>query len=146
MNENKQSYQLFKARRISLGRAHLHQQQLTPAQKHLDQAVNGLRAAGQQDDLPRGLLARAELYRQQGNYDHAEKDLQEVFEIAERGEMQLHLCDYYLATAKLLRTRIDQALDHNQAAITHHLQTAEKIIDQTHYHRRLPELNQLLKT
>ena len=60
--------------------------------------------------------------------------------------MQLHLCDYYLATAKLLRTRIDQALDHNQAAITHHLQTAEKIIHQTHYHRRLPELNQLLKT
>ena len=78
---------------LSLGRAHLQQQQLEPVQQHLDQAVDGLRAAGQQDYLPRGLLARAELYRQQGNYDHAEKDLQEVFEIAERGEMQLHLCD-----------------------------------------------------
>ena len=44
---------------LSLGRAHLQQQQLEPAQQHLDQAVDGLRAAGQQDDLPRGLLARA---------------------------------------------------------------------------------------
>ena len=131
---------------LSLGRAHLQQQQLALAQQHLDQAVDGLRAAGQQDYLPRGLLARAELYRQQGNYDHAEKDLQEVFEIAERGEMQLHLCDYHLATAKLLHTRTDQALDQNQQAITHHLQTAEQIIHQTHYHRRLPELKQLLTT
>ena len=131
---------------ISLGRAHLHQQQLPAAQQHLDQAVDSLRAAGQQDDLPRGLLARAELYRQQGDYGKAEKDLQEVFEIAERGEMRLHLCDYHLAMAKLLQTRTDQALDQNQPAITHHLQTAKEIIDQTHYHRRLPELKQLLTT
>ena len=129
---------------LSLGRAHLHQQQLEPAQQHLYQAVDGLRAASRQDYLPRGLLARAELYRQQGNYDHAEKDLQEVFEIAERGEMQLHLCDYHLAMAKLLQTRTDQ--DQNQPAITHHLQTAQQIIHQTHYHRRLPELQQLLTT
>ena len=129
---------------LSLGRAHLQQQQLEPAQQHLDQAVDGLRKAGQQDDLPRGLLARAELYRQQGDYREAEKDLQEVFEIADRSEMRLHLCDYHLAMAKLLRTRTDQ--DQNQAAITHHLQTAKEIIHQTHYHRRLPELNQLLTT
>ena len=131
---------------LSLGRAHLHQQQLESAQQHIDQAVDGLRAAGQQFLLPRGLLARAELHRQQGDYKEAEKDLQEVFEIAERSEMQLFLCDYHLAMAKLLRTRTDQALDQNQPAITHHLQAAKKIIDQTHYHRRLPELNQLLTT
>ncbi len=131
---------------LSLGRAHLQQQQPEPAQQHLDQAVDGLRAAGAQHHLPRGLLARAELYRQQGDYGKADQDLQEVFEIAERSEMQLHLCDYHLATAKLLRTRTDQALDQNQATITHHLQTAQQIIDQTHYHRRLPELNHLLTT
>ena len=129
---------------LSLGRAHLQLQQLTPAQKYLGQAVDGLRKAGQQDDLPRGFLARAELYRQQGDYGKAEKDLQEVLEIAERSEMRLFLCDYHLATAKLLRTRTDQELDQNQAAITHHLQTAQQIIDQTHYHRRRPELQQLL--
>ena len=56
---------------LSLGRAYLHQQQSELAQQHLDRAVNDLRAAGTQDYLPRGLLARAELYRQQGNYDHA---------------------------------------------------------------------------
>ena len=129
---------------LSLGRAHLQQQQLSAAQQHLDQAVDGLRDASQQQYLPRGLLARAELYRQQSNYKEAEKDLQEVFEIAEHGEMQLHLCDYHLAIAKLFRTRTDQ--DQNQPAITHHLQTAQQIIHQTHYHRRRPELNQLLTT
>ena len=131
---------------LTAGRYHLQQHQLTPAQQHLDQAVDGLRKAGRQDILPLGLLARAELYRQQGDYQEAEKDLQEVFEIAERGEMQLHLCDYHLAMVKLLQTRTDQALDQNQPAITHHLQTAKEIIDQTHYHRRLPELNPLLTT
>ena len=128
---------------LSLGRSHFQQQQLAPAQQHLDQAVDGLRAAGTQHNLPWGLLARAELHRQQGDYGKAEKDLQEVFEIAERGEMRLHLCDYHLAMAKLLRTRTDQ--DQNQPAITHHRQTAQKIIHQTHYHRRLPELQELLK-
>ena len=131
---------------LSLGRAHLQRQQPTLAQQHLDQAVNGLHAAGDQDLLPLSLLARAELYRQQSNYAKAEKDLQEVFEIAERGEMQLHLCDYHLAMARFLRTRTDQAPDQNQPAITHHLQAAKKIIHQTHYHRRRPELNQLLAT
>ena len=131
---------------LTAGRAHLQQQQLTPAQQHLNQAVDGLRAAGDQDLQPLSLLTRAELHRLQGDYQEAEKDLQEVFEIAERSEMQLHLCDYHLATAKLLRTRTDQALDQNQQAITHHLQTAKEIIQQTHYHRRLPELNQLLTT
>jgi tetratricopeptide (TPR) repeat protein len=33
---------------------------------HLDQAVDGLRQAGRQDELPRGLLARAELHRVRG--------------------------------------------------------------------------------
>ena len=86
---------------LSLGHAHLHQQQLTPAQQYLDQAVDGLRTAGTQPNLPWGLLARAELHRQQGDYKEAEKDLQEVFEIAERSEMQLFLCDYHLAITKL---------------------------------------------
>ena len=131
---------------LNLGRVHLQQQQPALAQEHLDQAVDDLRTAGDQDLLPLGLLARAELCRQQSNYAKAEKDLQEVFEIAERGEMRLHLCDYHLAMAKLLQTRTDQALDQNQQAITHHLLTAKEIIHQTHYHRRLPELQQLLTT
>ena len=131
---------------LSLGRAHLQQQQLAAAQQYFDQAVNGLRKGGAQDHIVLGILARAELYRLQGDYGKAEKDLQEALEIAERGEMLLHLCDYHLAMAKLLRTRTDQALDQNQPAIAHHLQTAKEVIHQAHYHRRLPELNQLLAT
>ena len=131
---------------LAAGRAHLQLQQPNLAQQHLDQAVDGLRDSGYQYYLPLGLLAHAELHRQQGDYQEAEKVLKEVFEIADRSEMQLHLCDYHLGMAKLLQTRTDQALDQNQPAITHHLQTAKEIIRQTHYHRRLPELNQLLTT
>jgi tetratricopeptide (TPR) repeat protein len=59
---------------LSLGRAHLLQtikegsQDFTQAAEHLNQAVDGLRQAGTQDRLPRGLLARAELYRVQGKF------------------------------------------------------------------------------
>jgi tetratricopeptide (TPR) repeat protein len=59
---------------ISIGRAHLLAAQrdpaadLTPAAAHLIQALDGLRRAGYQDDLPLGLLARAALYTHTGSY------------------------------------------------------------------------------
>jgi tetratricopeptide (TPR) repeat protein len=92
---------------LSLGRAHLLQalqedrQDFTQAAEHLNQAVDGLRQAGQQDDLPRGLLARAELYRAQGEFDKAQHDLDEAMTIAERGEMGLHQADCHLGYARL---------------------------------------------
>ncbi len=72
-----------------------------PALTYLNRAVDGLRQAGRQDDLPHGLLARAEYYRVTGDLDKAQKDLDEAFTIASRGGMGLHLADCHLEYARL---------------------------------------------
>lgn len=57
---------------------------LSQAAEHLNQAVEGLRRAGMQDFLPRGLLARAEFYIAQKDFDKARHDLDEAMTIAQR--------------------------------------------------------------
>ncbi len=74
----------------------------TEAAEHLTAAVDGLRKAGYQDHLPRGLLARAALHRVRGAFDNALRDLDEAWEIAARGGMRLHQCDTHLEYARLL--------------------------------------------
>src|SRR5258705_49383 len=73
----------------------------------LGEAVDGLRAAGQSDDLLRGLLARAAFCRSVGDWDGAARDLDEVEEIAEPGSMRLFLCDMALERARLVLARIE---------------------------------------
>jgi hypothetical protein len=72
------------------------------ARRTLDAAVDGLRKSGQEDDLPRGLLARAACLRDMGEWSAAARDLRETREIAERGEMRLFLTDWHLESARLL--------------------------------------------
>jgi len=92
---------------LSLGQAHLLQAQqegtgdFSQATAHLERAVAGLRQAGTQDQLPRGLLARAELRRVTGSLDQAQADLEEAMSIATRGGMRLHEADCYLEYARL---------------------------------------------
>ncbi len=104
------------------------------AKDHLDQAVNGLRKSGNQDDLPRGLLARAEYWRTRQQYDLAEQDLAEAYEIAELGSMKLYLVDYHIESGRLCRaqSRDGDAQDH--------FQKAEALIEETGYHRRDREI------
>lgn len=52
---------------LSLGRANFQQGNFPQAALWLDRAVVSLRKAGQQDDIPLGLLARAALYRDTRN-------------------------------------------------------------------------------
>ncbi len=66
-----------------------------------DKAVEGLRASGQNVQLPRGLLARAALRRAVGDWDGAARDLDEAQEIAEPGPMRLVLCDLALERVRL---------------------------------------------
>ncbi|MGZ5460604.1 MAG: hypothetical protein ACXW5J_31020 [Thermoanaerobaculia bacterium] len=76
----------------------------TAAATELDHAVSGLRSAGQQDDLPRGLLTRAWLRGLTGprtGPESAQSDLDEAWEIAERGPMPLFLADIHLYRARL---------------------------------------------
>lgn len=74
------------------------------AKKHLAAAVVGLRRAGDTDELPRGLLSRAWLRFLTGartGHDSAQEDLDEAWEIAERGSMKLFLADVLLDRARL---------------------------------------------
>ena len=128
---------------LSLGKAHiLHalqegSQDFTQVAYHLNQAVDGLRQAGQQQELPRGLLARAELYRMQGEFDKAQHDLDEAMTIAKRGEMGLHQADCHLEYARLYLARRDE--DRAQE----HLTIAREMIGQMEYHRWDREVEEL---
>ncbi len=92
---------------LSLGRAYLLQAEkdrsgdFIKVTDHLNKAVDGLRQAGNQPYLPRGLLARAELYRVSGEFDKAKHDLDEAIVIAERGSMGLHQADCHIGYAQL---------------------------------------------
>jgi hypothetical protein len=77
---------------------------LTTARRELDAAVDGLRRAGDQQYLPLGLLTRAWLRSLTGartGPESAQSDLDEAWEIAERGPMPLFLADIHLYRARL---------------------------------------------
>ena len=133
---------------LSLGRSHLLQaiqegsQDFTQAAEHLNQAVDGLRQAERQDHVPRGLLARAELYRVQGEFKRAQQDIEEAMTIAERGEMGLHQADCHLEYARLYLA-IGKKEDARKC-----LDIAKEMIGKMGYHRRdkdLKEIDEQLK-
>jgi tetratricopeptide (TPR) repeat protein len=120
---------------LSLGRAH--PPGSTEAAQHLDEAVNGLRRAGQLDYLPRGLLARAAHFRHTGDFEKAQHDLDEVRILATRCGMRLFLADYHLEQARLFLAQ------QNPDDTRPHYESAKKLIEETGYHRRDPELGGL---
>jgi tetratricopeptide (TPR) repeat protein len=128
---------------LSLGRAWLLEAQqadtgdTAKAAEFLRRAVDGLRQAGTMDNLPRGLLARAELHRFTGDYRKAERDLAEALRIATRGPMGLHLADYHLESARL------QIAQGNRDRAREHWNTAKEMIERMGYHRRDNEVNEL---
>jgi tetratricopeptide (TPR) repeat protein len=99
--------------------------------------VDGLRQAGTLHHVPRGLLARAELYRVKGEFERAQHDIKEAMTIAERGEMGLHQADCHLEYARLNLAMgdVDRAREHLAIAI--------KMIEQMGYHRRDNEVEEL---
>ena len=121
---------------ISLGRAALMcalqegVSEFTEAAAHLRQAVDGLRQAGQQDDLPRGLLARAELYRVTEDFPNAQRDLDEAMKIATRSGMRMHEADAHLKYARLHLAMGDK--DKARASLA----AGKAIVEDTGYHRR----------
>jgi hypothetical protein len=90
--------------------------------------------------LPRGLLARAELYVFTGDHDGARAALNEALDIATRdpaGPMKLHVTDCHLGYARL-------ALAEEKAAVARdELAQARALIKETGYHRRDKELAEL---
>ncbi len=107
---------------------------LSRAMTFLTEAVEGLREAGTQDHLPRGLLARAEAYRHLGDHARARHDLEEALDIAGSGSMKLFICDYHLEAGRLCQAQGKA----KQAANYFH--QAKSLIAETGYHRRKDEL------
>ena len=97
------------------------------AQQHTKAAIAGLRQAGTQHHLPRGLLTRAWLRHCLNNTDGAQADLAEAQRIAERGGMKLFLADIALTRARLFNDKAELA-------------KARKLIEECGYGRRREEL------
>jgi hypothetical protein len=110
---------------LTLARAALYKGQ--PARDHITAAVDGLRASGFADYLPRGLLTRAWQRCLSGDEAGSRADLDEAWEIAERGPMPLYQADIQLTRARLFRDR---------AALAE----ARRLIEKHGYHRRDGEL------
>jgi tetratricopeptide (TPR) repeat protein/pimeloyl-ACP methyl ester carboxylesterase len=131
---------------LTLGRVALHASILDPknsdlptAISEINAAVAGLRRAGQQDYLPLGLLTRAWLRFLDGTPNGAEgaqEDLDEAWEIAERGRMKLHVADIHLHRARLFFREVKYPWESPRKD----LDAAEKFINQCGYHRRDEEL------
>ncbi len=141
---------------LMAGRAHYLQGHFLQATDWLDRAVANLRKAGAQEFIPRGLLARAALNRDthNPNYDfaRARQDLQEVHDIAEPSGMRLHLTDYHLEMARLLIAEQENPppapVEKGESVLSlqQHIDAAAKLIEDTGYKRRLPELEALQKS
>jgi tetratricopeptide (TPR) repeat protein len=140
--ENKKIGLLAQANdRLSLGRALLMNtivkvtNEFEKAINYLDQAVRDLRKANSQYDLPRGLLARAELYRVKKDFAKSQRDLDEAFTIATRGGMRLHEADCHLEYARLFLAMGEKDKARESLA------KAKKMIEEMGYHRRDPEIH-----
>jgi tetratricopeptide (TPR) repeat protein len=128
---------------LSLGKAHLLQalhegsDDFSQAAEHLNQAVDWLRESGRQDYMPLGLLAQAELYIAQKDFEKARRDLDEAMIIAQRGEMGLHKADCRLGYARLYLAMEKKETARGELAI------AKEMIGKMGYHRRDGEVREL---
>jgi tetratricopeptide (TPR) repeat protein len=110
---------------------------LEEAEQRLDDAVEALRRAGEQVFIPRGLLARAALWRCMEDLAKARRDLDVALTIATRGGMRLHEADAHLEYARL------HLAEGGSAAARDHLAKAKEIVADTGYRRRAPEVAEL---
>jgi len=156
---------------LTLGRAALYEailsgSSLDTCHSSLDNAVSGLRRAGTMDHIPSGLLTRAWLRYLTGactGPESAQSDLDEAWEIAERGPMRLHMADILLTRCRLFGMRSAECGVRNGGAGGRKsevrsqksevgdqkypwespqadLAAAEKLINKCGYHRRDEEL------
>jgi TIR domain len=106
------------------------------ARQHVITAVDGLRRAGTAHHIPRGLLSRAWVRFCEMDAGDAHADLDEAWDIAERGPMRLHLADIHLYRARLFF----REKSYPWKSPRDDLAAAEKLINDCGYHRRDGEL------
>jgi tetratricopeptide (TPR) repeat protein len=136
---------------LTLGRAALYAailqgiplDRLDPCRDSLQRAVDGIRRAGLQYYLPRGLLTRAWLRCLTGartGFDSAQSDLDEALEIAERGPMPLDMADIHLHRARLFGLSKHRPETYPWTSPQQHLAEARRLIEKHGYWRRKEEL------
>jgi hypothetical protein len=133
---------------------------LQTAGRELDVAVDVLRRSGNMDEVPRGLLIRAWCSFAEGSahnlrgdaqeaarfFSRAQEDLDEAWEIAERGPMKLHMADIHLYRARLFGNRKAETgnrkeeIQYPWESPVADLAAAERLINDCGYHRRDEEL------
>ena len=115
-------------------------------QNQIATAVDGLRRAGHQQYLPLGLITRAWQRAVCDDLDGARADLDEAWEIAERGPMPLVLADIHLYRARLFGRLKDDGGGTKEVQAypwqspQHDLAEARRLIETHGYHRRDEEL------
>ena len=112
---------------------------LDPCRAPLQHAVDGLRRSGNMDELPRGLLTRAWLRFLTGartGRESAQSDLDEAWEIAERGPMKLFMADIHLHRARLFF----REAQYPWGSAAADLAAARGLIEKCGYGRRKEEL------
>ena len=133
---------------LTLGRAALYEAilegtRLDLCRESLQYAVDGLRCAGAQHHLPRGLFTRAWLRCLTGartGQESAQRDLNEAFEIAERGPMPLFMADIHLHRARLFGLSKDRPANYPWTSPQHDLDEARRLVEKHGYRRRKEEL------
>ncbi len=128
---------------LTLARATLYEANLGGERQsgaHLNESVDLLRRSGNQDELPRGLLTRALWRGASGDLQGAREDLDEAFEIAERGPMRLHLADIHFHRARLFGLMANRPADYPWVSARGDLDAARKLIEDCGYGRRREEL------
>jgi hypothetical protein len=129
---------------LTLGRAALYAAILSKSEirnpkSEIEQAVASLRRAGQQQYLPLGFLTRAWLRFLEGKRTgpaSAQEDLDDAWEIADRGPMKLFMADIPLYRARLFFGEATYPWE----SPTVDLAAARKLIEQCGYGRRKEEL------
>ncbi len=119
----------------------LQQSSVSNHQPEIEAAVSGLRSAGQLDQLPKALLTRAWQRTLTANLlgpDSAQSDLDEAWQIAERGPMPLYLADIHLHRARLFASLDPQ--EYPWQSTQHDLSEARRLIEKHGYGRRTKEL------
>jgi len=133
--------------RTALYRGIIEKSQNQDSRPEIEEAVSGLRRAGEQEFIARGLLTRAWLRFLDGTRsgpESGQSDLDEAWEIAERGPMRLHMADIHLYRARLFHGVTPYPWDKDEQGQPRgpkdDLAAARKLIEQCGYWRRKEEL------
>jgi hypothetical protein len=124
--------------------------QIRNSKSEIELAVSGHRRAGTTHHLPRGLLTRAWLRFLTGactGPESAQADLDEAWEIAERGPMKLFMADIHLYRARLFGgSRAEgRGEKYPWESPAGDLAAAEELINFYAYHRRDEELTDAMR-